>query len=154
MTHHLLKLGFVDLPTLIVGDNDERVMDVPFVDLLVEMAETPAGPPDHHGEGSVLVHTTRVVDELESFFGTDPPALCAAFFHDIGKVQTPTEELPNHYDHVTLGAESIAANDHWFSDPQLQETARVVAEQHMRFKKLPEMSASRVIRLVETIDET
>jgi len=123
-------------------------------DLLIEMAETPAGPAEHHQEGSVLQHTIKVVNELEQIVGNDPAALCAAFFHDIGKIQTPAEELPNHYDHDIRGAELIASMDGWFSDVKMQETAQTVAKQHMRFKKLPVMKASKVIRLVETLDDT
>lgn len=122
--------------------------------VLYEMAETPAGPPEHHQEGSVLQHTIKVVNELEQLVGNDPESLCAAFFHDIGKIRTPDEQLPHHYDHDTLGAELIASMDEWFADDTLQETARVTARQHMRFKKLPDMKASKVIRLVETIDAT
>jgi len=122
--------------------------------LLIEMAETPAGPAEHHREGSVLQHTIKVVNELEEIVGNDPAALCAAFFHDIGKIKTPDEQLPHHYDHDDLGGNLIASMDGWFSDPKMQETAQIVARQHMRFKKLPAMNASKVIRLVEKLDDT
>lgn len=123
-------------------------------DLLIDMSETPAGPAEHHQEGSVLQHTIKVVNELEQIVGNDPAALLAAFFHDIGKIETPDEQLPHHYDHDKLGAELIASKDGWFSDAKMQETAQLVARQHMRFKKLPDMKASKVIRLVEKLDDT
>lgn len=123
-------------------------------ELLCEMSDTPAGPAEHHQEGSVLQHTIKVVDTLEQMVGNDPAALLAAFFHDIGKIKTPDDQLPHHYDHDKLGAELIASMDGWFSDVKMQETVRIVARQHMRFKKLPDMKASKVIRLVETFDDT
>jgi uncharacterized domain HDIG len=122
--------------------------------LLCEMAETPAGPAEYHQEGSVLQHTMKVVNEMEYLVGNDPASLCAAFFHDIGKIKTPDDQLPHHYDHDMVGAELIASMDDLFSDVKMQKTAQVTAKQHMRFKKLPEMKASKIIRLVELIDTT
>lgn len=123
-------------------------------DLVAAMADTPAGPADHHQEGSVLQHTIKVITELEKIRGNDPEALVAAFFHDIGKIKTPDEQLPHHYDHDKRGAELIGSLDAWFADVKLQATTQIVARQHMRFKKLPDMTAVKVIRLVKKLDDS
>jgi len=129
-------------------------MSESFGSLLIAMAETPAGPDEYHQEGSVLQHTIKVVNALENIRGNDPEALLAALFHDIGKIRTPEDELPHHYDHDKLGAELIDSLDSELLTDDRNETLQVVAKQHMRFKKLPEMRASKVIRLVEKIDST
>jgi len=129
-------------------------MSESFESLLIKMAETPAGPEDYHEEGSVLQHTIKVVNALENIRGNDPEALLAAFFHDVGKIRTPEDELPHHYDHDELGAELIDSLGSEILTDDRNETLQVVARQHMRFKKLPEMRASKVIRLVERIDST
>jgi len=129
-------------------------MSESFASLLIKMAETPAGPEDYHQEGSVLQHTIKVMNALEHIRGNDPEALLAALFHDIGKISTPEDELPHHYDHDKLGAELIGSLSSEMITDERKETLQVIAEQHMRFKKLPDMRASKVIRLVEKIDST
>jgi len=129
-------------------------MSESFESLLIKMAETPAGPEDHHQEGSVLQHTIKAMNALEEIRGNDPEALLAALFHDVGKISTPEDELPHHYDHDELGAELIDSLGSEVLTDDRNETVQIVARQHMRFNKLPDMRASKVIRLVEKIDST
>jgi len=122
--------------------------------ILQEMAEKPAGPEEYHQEGSVLQHTILVMNEMEELRPNDPDAALIALFHDIGKIETPKDDLPNHYDHDELGSELIQSLPDSLLDSESKEITGIVAEQHMRFKKLPEMRASKAIRLVEKLDDT
>ncbi|WP_435064161.1 HD domain-containing protein [Halobaculum sp. EA56] len=123
------------------------------LDLLCEMADVPAGPEEYHAEGSVLQHTLLVAEEMAHLNPDDPVATLMAVTHDIGKIATPTDDLPNHYGHDERGAEVIAALPDPLLSAEARQIATLAAEQHMRFKKLPEMRASKAIRLVTTLDE-
>lgn len=70
-----------------------------------QLTEVPAGPHEHHKEGSAYEHTMMVLEEMHSRVGNDVNALLAALFHDVGKINTDAEVLPNHYGHEKEGAE-------------------------------------------------
>lgn len=118
---------------------------------LTRLRTVPAGPREHHREGTAYEHTLRVLDHA-------PDTLrcrLAALAHDVGKGRTPVEDWPNHYGHDKEGgrvAERIASrlklsNEH---------TGVMVdaAEQHMRMMKLREMGEGKVIDLVERLDRS
>jgi len=102
----------------------------------------------------VLQHTIQVIDEMEKLRPNDADSTLVAFFHDIGKIETPEDHLPNHYDHDELGAELIESLPDSMLSSEEREVARIISQEHMRFKKLPEMQASKTIRLVEELDDT
>lgn len=58
----------------------------------------PAGPVPWH-KGSVLAHTGRVMDACAG----DSLAVWMALCHDIGKMHTPADHLPHHYQHEKIG---------------------------------------------------
>jgi tRNA nucleotidyltransferase (CCA-adding enzyme) len=120
-------------------------------DILHKMADVPAGPEKYHKEGSVLQHTTNVIREIETLRSNDPDAFLIALFHDVGKIRTPENQLPNHYDHDELGAELIEKLPESTLSGDSRAKAKIAAEQHMRFKKLPEMKAVKAIRLIEDL---
>ena len=122
-------------------------------ELLSEMATVPAGPEEYHAEGSVLQHTVLVAEQMAQLNPDDPVAALMAFSHDLGKIATPVETLPYHYEHDRRGADIISELPGEFMSTDAKRIASVTAEQHMRFKKLPQMRASKVIRLVTTLDE-
>lgn len=120
-------------------------------DIVCEMAVVPAGPEEYHEEGSVLQHTVKIIEEIQTLRPNDPDAFLIAFFHDVGKLRTPDDHLPNHYDHDELGAELIAELPESILPADSRQKAKIVAEQHMRFKKLPKMKPVKTIRLVEDL---
>jgi len=127
-------------------------MDSP-LNVLEAMADVPAGPDEHHGEGSVLQHTVLVAEEMAQLHPDDPVATLMAWSHDIGKIATPAEDLPHHYNHDARGAELIRElPDGWLSEEATQIAAET-AKQHMRFKSLPDMRAAKAIRLVTALDD-
>lgn len=64
-------------------------------------AEIPAGPRAYHS-GSVLAHTSRVLDAVA---GAEIPAWMG-WCHDLGKTQTPPAQWPHHYRHEHRGADA------------------------------------------------
>lgn len=60
----------------------------------------PAGPVPWH-TGSVLAHTGRVMDACAG----DSLAVWMALCHDVGKMCTPPDQWPHHYQHEKLGQE-------------------------------------------------
>lgn len=67
--------------------------------------EIPAGPKPHH-DTHVLEHTCRIMDRLAG----NPMAAWMGMCHDLGKLQTNTDQLPKHHGHDIRGmsmAESL-----------------------------------------------
>lgn len=66
---------------------------------LLRLADSiPAGPIEFHS-GSVLAHLCRCADAAAG----DALTVWMAFSHDFGKLTTPRENLPHHYQHETRG---------------------------------------------------
>lgn len=70
----------------------------PWLAELAGASSIPAGPPQYH-DASVLEHTARVMDRLAG----DPLSVWMALCHDLGKVSTPAERLPRHFEHDLRG---------------------------------------------------
>lgn len=94
-------------------------------------AEIPAGPPAYHS-GSVLAHTSRVLDAVA---GTEIPAWMG-WCHDLGKTQTPPAKWPHHYHHEHCGAELAHVQGHRLRLPQrLILAGSLAARWHMLAKR-------------------
>jgi tRNA nucleotidyltransferase (CCA-adding enzyme) len=72
-------------------------LDVHFEEIAA-LANVPAGPPQHHGEGDALVHTCMVLREAAKL-SSSVYVRFAALLHDLGKALTPPELLPRHHGH-------------------------------------------------------
>lgn len=110
----------------------------------------PAGPKKYHQEGSLWNHTLLVVDEMNKI-DDSVDKLLMAFFHDIGKIKTPSSEYPNHYGHDKEGAKVI--DELRKSIKFSTETTRKLKEackQHMRINEIEK--ESKIIRLTERLD--
>jgi tRNA nucleotidyltransferase (CCA-adding enzyme) len=66
------------------------------------MRGIPAGPAQYHGDDDLLDHSLAALGRM-SAASQDPAARLAAFFHDLGKLATPTELLPRHPGHDRAG---------------------------------------------------
>ena len=66
------------------------------------MPDIPAGPPAHHPEGDLFTHSVQVLERVAATTHELLPRFCG-FFHDIGKLSTPPESYPRHYDHDEAG---------------------------------------------------
>lgn len=130
--------------------HDLGALNVAFPEI-ESLRRVPAGPREHHAEGTAFEHTMRVLDHA-------PDTLrcrLAALAHDLGKTRTPVEDLPSHYGH---DAEGVPIAERMANRLRLSNEYKGVmmdaAEQHMRFTKLPEMSEGKVIDLVERLDRS
>lgn len=95
----------------------------------------PAGPPPWH-DGSVLQHLTAVMDAVQG----DPLAVWMGLCHDLGKVNTPPEELPHHYGHEKRGILPAVQLGRRLRLPRVYlQAGALAAEEHMRAGLLPSM---------------
>jgi tRNA nucleotidyltransferase (CCA-adding enzyme) len=70
---------------------------------LFEMAQVPAGPPQHHPEGDLFTHSMQALERIARSTQDTTPRFCA-LFHDLGKLSTPKEDYPKHHGHDAAGA--------------------------------------------------
>jgi len=121
---------------------------------LSDMTEVPAGPQEFHGTNSVFEHTMITVDEMFKLRGNDDVALLCAFFHDIGKTETPEEKLPKHHKHTKRGVELFEdiAERHTFTNRH-ERAIKTAIRQHMRVAKFLEMNANSQVKFVEQMDK-
>jgi len=70
---------------------------------LLQSKEIPAGPAQYHPEGSLFNHIVSTISKCSS-----PISKFMALFHDIGKLLTPKELLPHHYNHDSPKAVKFA----------------------------------------------
>jgi tRNA nucleotidyltransferase (CCA-adding enzyme) len=69
---------------------------------LFRMPHVPAGPLEHHPEGDLFSHSIQVLQRV-SVTSCDPLTRFCAFFHDIGKLDTPPPLYPRHHGHEQAG---------------------------------------------------
>jgi tRNA nucleotidyltransferase (CCA-adding enzyme) len=69
---------------------------------LFRMPHVPAGPLEHHLEGDLFSHSIQVLQRV-SVASCDPLTRFCAFFHDIGKLDTPPPLYPRHHGHEQAG---------------------------------------------------
>jgi tRNA nucleotidyltransferase (CCA-adding enzyme) len=128
--------------------NDVDALEVSFP-RLHRLRNVPAGPPEHHGEGSTFAHTMLVIDRMHTLRGNDPDGLLAALVHDFGKLETPKEEWPSHHGHGDQGlavAERFA-NRLSMSNHQ-RRVMRDACRHHMRLQNIEEMNEATIFDLV------
>lgn len=100
----------------------------PWFTELEALSRIPAGPVRWHS-GSVLQHTVRVMNAVAG----DSLAVWMAFCHDLGKVLTPAEMLPHHYNHEQRGLGLVRLLVRRLHLPARQEKAGSLAcELHMK----------------------
>jgi tRNA nucleotidyltransferase (CCA-adding enzyme) len=106
----------------------------------------PAGPEAHHREGSAFNHTLLVLEEMNDLLPDDKIALLMALLHDIGKAETPLDELPSHHGHGERGADVIddMAERLGFSKRQ-RRAAKEASREHMRLKNINELRTGTVL---------
>lgn len=121
---------------------------------VLDLQDVPAGTEKYHRGASAWEHIMWVVDEMYGLEGNNPKALLIAFFHDIGKGQTPEDVLPHHYGHEKVGADMLRVILKDLRFPKRYKKMIVaVTREHMNFGRLLEMRDSKAIRFVENMDK-
>ena len=119
-----------------------NVLDVYFPEVLA------LDVPDKH-DGTSYIHTMRCIDNI----GKLEPRF-ALLCHDFGKGVTPPENHPCHYNHDHLGVPLVEAFCDRLSIPtRLRKLAIMTCSEHMRVKKIPQMSPGKLIKLIEEMKE-
>lgn len=117
-----------------------------------QLTDVPAGPHEHHKEGSAYEHTMLVLEEMHSRVGNDVNALLAALFHDIGKINTDADVLPNHYGHAKEGSEMAEKiRQHFEFERKRRGVISTACQVHMKMHKLDELRLATVVDLADDI---
>lgn len=66
------------------------------------MPKVPAGPLKHHPEGDLFTHSLQVLERVAKTTPNLNARFCA-FFHDLGKLDTPADLYPKHLGHEEAG---------------------------------------------------
>jgi tRNA nucleotidyltransferase (CCA-adding enzyme) len=95
---------------------------------LLQAQEVPAGPQEHHPEGSLFAHIMQVVARCTTTEGR-----FAALMHDMGKLLTPKEKWPRHHGHDSIGGPLVKEICQRLRVPALlRDIATFVCEEHMK----------------------
>lgn len=116
----------------------------------IKAATIPAGPQEHHPEGSVLNHLMISFDNAKLSNCSFEVAI-SALLHDLGKIATPAEILPKHIGHedkIEVLERFLAR--HRFSS-NLKKLAKLVFVNHMRFHVIEKLKPGKVIKFVKSI---
>lgn len=106
---------------------------------------------EHRHEEDAYEHTMMVLQEgvksrlpQKEMFGL--------LTHDLGKGETPKEELPKHHDHDKRSMTIIRAiSKRWAIPTNYTKLALWFAENHMRFHNLNEMNLGKIIKMASQI---
>jgi tRNA nucleotidyltransferase (CCA-adding enzyme) len=112
-------------------------------------------PPEHHPEIDTYVHTGMVLNRAAQL--TQVSRLLAVRFaalvHDLGKAQTPADELPRHRGHEGRSLPLIRALCDRFRIPNdCRELALLVAAEHGNIHRSESLNADSLLRLLMRCD--
>lgn len=111
-------------------------------------------PLKYHPEGDVYNHTMEVLDRtaLES---DDELIRFAALVHDFGKIATPKEMLPHHYNHEKHGDEFIRNFCNRLKMPNhYKKVGLTASNEHMRAGMFCELRTSKKVDFIVKNDRT
>jgi tRNA nucleotidyltransferase (CCA-adding enzyme) len=109
-------------------------------------------PPEHHPEICTFRHTLLALDQAHAH---DLPvaARWAVVCHDLGKALTPAEERPSHHGHEEAGVPLVETLSRRVGAPKDALTlARQLCAHHTRIHRAQELSAKKIIELVQLFD--
>lgn len=120
---------------------------------LAHLDNVPAGPVEHHAEGSALVHTILALYSLPQ----DAPEAerIAVLFHDLGKGITPASKLPAHPGHDEFGVPLVEEACARLKLPNdLTKAAVLACQEHMRVHVFLDMKKGKMADMVKAADAT
>ncbi|MDQ7990573.1 MAG: multifunctional CCA addition/repair protein [Candidatus Dactylopiibacterium sp.] len=109
-------------------------------------------PALHHPEIDTGAHVLRVIDTAAQH-GYSLPVRWAALLHDLGKGVTPRAAWPHHHGHEALGLPHVEAVCARLRVPvECRELALLATREHGNLRRIGEMRAETVTRLLERSD--
>lgn len=108
-------------------------------------------PKKYHPEGDVYNHTMETIDNLRKM-GASTDAFWGGLFHDVGKIKTPKQLLPKHYQHESRGLDFVPdISKRYRLSKQTTKVVKDSIQFHMSVPKFAEMKPTKVIQKVETM---
>jgi tRNA nucleotidyltransferase (CCA-adding enzyme) len=111
----------------------DRANEVHFPELF-KMLKISSGPTsEHHPAGETVFDHSMIVLDNASKISTDPVVRLAAMLHDMGKIATPANNHPHHYNHEDLGLPLIAKFcDRLCLSDEIKRICLVSSKNHMK----------------------
>ena len=120
-------------------------------DEVYRMVDVMAGPPEYHPEGSTFNHAINVLTFVAEKTRCKYTRL-AAFLHDIGKIETPKNELPRHIDHERRGIEVVQRFlSRLRGDNKCKKICMEITKHHMRAERFRHMRRGKQMRFVNAL---
>ncbi len=108
-------------------------------------------PVKYHPEGDAWQHTLEVLAQA-SRMSADPLVRFAALTHDLGKGETPKNQLPHHHGHDHHGVRRIEEMAQRLGIPgRFRYLAMQTARFHMVIHKLPELRPKTILKILESM---
>lgn len=106
----------------------------------------------YHPEIDTGVHAMMALD-VAAAHGMDNIVRYAVLVHDLGKGITPAHVLPSHRGHDEAGVPLVeAVSKRWRVPAEYREVAVAVARWHLRSHRVLEMTARKVLKLLQGVD--
>ena len=119
-------------------------LNIDLFTFIYEMNTIPAGPEKYHGKNTVLQHSIETAEKVCQ------PDRLYAFFHDFGKIFTPKDILPHHYNHEVVGEEKVKELLQKMKLPaKAIERTSFITRQHMAFGRFAELKNSTKLKILE-----
>lgn len=115
---------------------------------LSAMKQRPAGPDEYHGDNTVFDHSMQALEHAHEQKPNNSRVLLGALTHDLGKVKTPENNLPHHYEHEKIGAEMAdeTADKLRFST-EWRRVMRHASRDHLKVPQLPQLKATTALKI-------
>ena len=116
---------------------------LPEIDALWHVPERP----EFHPEGCAGMHVLHALKTAEK---NSALVMFGILLHDVGKLLTPEEELPSHKGHENRSRQLIYKICNRLKVPnRFRDFAAMAAEQHMKFRYIPQMRVGSLYDLAE-----
>jgi tRNA nucleotidyltransferase (CCA-adding enzyme) len=104
---------------------------------------------EYHPERDTGVHILLVVDYAAAH-GYTLPVRFAAFSHDLGKGETPSDEWPHHYGHEARSVQLVAALCERLKVPnECRDLALLAARYHHDIHRAAELRSATIVKILE-----
>ena len=109
-------------------------------------------PPRWHPEVDTGIHTMMVLEQAARLT-EDSVARYAALCHDLGKGNTPEDELPRHRGHEKRGIPLVQQMSRRLKTPvEYEQLAKIASEYHLHLHKFEELKPRTIVKVLEKTD--